>query len=1270
MEVSEILKRVFDRQFKFKTDEDSNKKTKYLESVNKWVVGTLDANVPYSGILPDQRPGRLGPANVKFDVGAHFGLFIIGSERLSVHSQSNFSTILSNTCVFQGKWQYEVQLGTKGVMQIGWATRGCRFSQETGVGDTVDSYAYDGNRVRKWNNFAQKYGQAWLSGDVIGCCGDFTSGKLEFFRNGVSMGEAFSSVPLGPGRAYFPAVSLGFGEHLVANFGNLPFRYPVEGYEPLQIRPSAAVARCELILGWFSDFLDVQEQISQARTTSNDIEVSLDCFLLSISKIIVHSFAPLMTQAYLTEECIIPYIQRIVSRESHTNPKSSKGKSTVTLIQTRNKLCNWLDLLWTFLEERELKPFLENICAQLLSRFRHVPSTLEYVDQRRSLTLLQSICEHTRSRQLLLNQIFFDTVKLVEFLHVKMLDEPGLINIIDQSWWNCNGMNKEIEERKKPYMKSCMKIYEAVSGVEALQVELLKTLMINTDGSNRQPSSRKIFLKRLRIFFHDNYMSTRTIPLMQTPLPVTLCCFHRLLSTFRQLWEYEVGKRPVTIDSKIFYDASVNYYTIDRIGGVLSHLNKTYVQELTNVLGPDHKVVNKKLVQENPSTDGQFLPGFLGGPSIAIRVPQDLQGNNASGLPNVVPVLARLLQQANSGPSSGPFGFDGSLGVLRPDKSRVSNGFVDSTQSLMELLDGIVLFYHTSAHKQIVKVSTMRDNMEDYITAYESARTRLETFKNPKGSAKRESTVNIQFEIERSRQVFEAKLLEQSRFMAWVRAAIFSEEKQKQLSWLLNVLVATVKASVSEGVLFSFLPEFYLDSMFEISTALRSLFHPTCSYENIDGFNNMLLQLSEFLCLHFADPRIVNASSKDTVVQALAGFVANPLTLQALEKVPFEAQRNMVKGLLRPYENRAWAQSNWILVRFWQGCGFAFRYEKSPHLTRKVGPRFLQSDSAIINQHIKPLPSKIFQNHVKDIILNNEPLTTTFLNSMLNQLNWAFSEFIGMLQEIQNISSRPERVFIESRQLKICATCFDLSLALLRVLEMVSNLCVGVFTDLNRPNSELLLSRLYQLICQILNRVSSTTGCFQHVVLLEIPDLEGVDHFPILAAVVGILLALFKEDLKNFRESAPVSNVAHVLLTEPSFQLCSLTFLLGDIKQQYDGSKSKIAYSKTKGFSFNNYQGDVSDEELKDVRRLINMLEVGQRKVSAMSLHSDDDVCTICYAYPVSVMFLPCRHQSCKVCIAHHLLNGRECFFCKAVIEKVVDVDGTVLHDLGRANDT
>jgi len=32
--------------------------------------------------------------------------------------------------------------------------------------------------------------------------------------------------------------------------------------------------------------------------------------------------------------------------------------------------------------------------------------------------------------------------------------------------------------------------------------------------------------------------------------------------------------------------------------------------------------------------------------------------------------------------------------------------------------------------------------------------------------------------------------------------------------------------------------------------------------------------------------------------------------------------------------------------------------------------------------------------------MSDESQCTAFLNSLLNQLNWAFSEFIGMLQEV------------------------------------------------------------------------------------------------------------------------------------------------------------------------------------------------------------------------------------------------------------------------------
>lgn len=118
--------------------------------------------------------------------------------------------------------------------------------------------------------------------------------------------------------------------------------------------------------------------------------------------------------------------------------------------------------------------------------------------------------------------------------------------------------------------------------------------------------------------------------------------------------------------------------------------------------------------------------------------------------------------------------------------------------------------------------------------------------------------------------------------------------------------------------------------------------------------------------------------------------------------------------------------------------------------------------SSIINIS-EPYPSLIYQLHVRDGLLGKPQNTIQFLNSLLNQLNWAFSEFIGMIQEIHNISSRPERVFIESRQLKICATCFDLSVALLRVLEMLCTVAPDIFIDLSQSSRENLLSRLCQV---------------------------------------------------------------------------------------------------------------------------------------------------------------------------------------------------------------
>lgn len=76
--------------------------------------------------------------------------------------------------------------------------------------------------------------------------------------------------------------------------------------------------------------------------------------------------------------------------------------------------------------------------------------------------------------------------------------------------------------------------------------------------------------------------------MLHTPLPMSLCCFHRIIVAARDLWEQEVPDQPVLIPHKVFFDGSINFLNMDRLGGVLSFLLKNTKQELIEELGPEH----------------------------------------------------------------------------------------------------------------------------------------------------------------------------------------------------------------------------------------------------------------------------------------------------------------------------------------------------------------------------------------------------------------------------------------------------------------------------------------------------------------------------------------------------------------------------------------------------------------------------------------------------------------------------------------------------------
>ncbi|CAD1477141.1 unnamed protein product, partial [Heterotrigona itama] len=1163
-----------------------------LESINKYIDHALSKDAPEINVK-DDRIGRIGQNIVKFDVTSRTGYFSISFDKLSINSRSNFSTIRANTAVYQGKWMYEIQLGSKGLMQIGWSTIYCKFNIESGVGDTFHSYAYDGDRIRKWNISSCTYGEAWQTGDIIGCALDLDNGNVNFYRNGKHLGQAFENISRGAGFAYFPTVSLALTEVLRANFGSTPMRYPLEGYEPLQAIPKRKIHEGVLLFKWF---LKIVEQINARQNVNdeniskeklNDDSMKVQTYLMCLSNCIIKRIGSLISIPYITEYIVIPFIQHL--SESQTS-----------------SLLTCLDLLWIFLEEYELKICLENIVVFLLSTVRHVSYLIEYFNQYKSLLLLTKICQHTSTRQYLLQHVFFDQIRFPNFMIIKPPDKKGLIEIISDVWWETNPVDLTVEANKENYFEACQQIKIITSELEALQVQFLITILDNSDGDETKPTSRTLFLKKFKHY----------IPAVNNnPAPISLCFIYRLLVALKTLWDAEVKTSPVYVPCRIFYDGSIDYSRVERLGGLASHLNKMYKEELTQLLG--HEAMME--------TDNSHRMAL-------VRVINLNSGQGRSMMLNAIPL---------------------------------PNNTVDSATSLLQLFDGIISFYDIVVKKSLAKAAQFRNNMLEYISVSQDLKRQLEEIKR-KGNSP-----SIEQELLRLINIFNAKLKDQGRYMAWIRATIYSEEKQLQLAWLLKVVTLTLTNASLEGNMFSFVPEFYLQTLAELCVSLRNYIHPTTRIDKIPDYQQIFLNIATFLCYHFMDSRIVNVESKNTLLLMLAGFVFNPFTLEAMENVPEEGRVKLITNLVKSYGNRVWAESNWILVRFWQGNGFAFRYERSPHLLKKIGLKLLQQET--ISQPRKPCPSIIYQGHLRDT-LNNRQDTTTFLNYLMNLLNWSFSEFIGMVQEIYNISSRPEKFRMEPKQLKVCVTCFDLTISLLRVLEMTITLVPNIFDNSPQCFRENLLFRLCQLLCQVLNRISSYTSCFLHVILLEIPDLDSVDHFPILAAVTGVLLALLNEDIINYKlkTATEVPKITQTLLLESNFQMSTLYFILGNLKDEEKHEKLRFSFLDCNFPMCLTFvdTNDVTEEEIKKVKDMIEYLDECLTILPNPKISSDNaDTCTICYAQPITVTFKPCNHQTCRICIERHLLNSRSCFFCKISIVKVIDSSDNVIHEFNDSDE-
>ena len=196
-----------------------------------------------------KKVGKIGELNTILDPQSAFGQLNYLYAKNKIESKGGFTSIRTNNCLVSGKWCYEVQVLTNGLMQIGWSQLNTVFNNHEGVGDDESSYAYDGYRVCKWHRGKENYGMIWDIGDILGCCIDLNLGTAEYFLNGTSLGIAFENIPIGENKAYFAGISLSDGESCAFNFGKSPFHYSYPGYETIDLPDSQTDGNLEITAG-------------------------------------------------------------------------------------------------------------------------------------------------------------------------------------------------------------------------------------------------------------------------------------------------------------------------------------------------------------------------------------------------------------------------------------------------------------------------------------------------------------------------------------------------------------------------------------------------------------------------------------------------------------------------------------------------------------------------------------------------------------------------------------------------------------------------------------------------------------------------------------------------------------------------------------------------------------------------------------------------------------------------------------------------------------
>ncbi|PHH87303.1 hypothetical protein CDD83_9045 [Cordyceps sp. RAO-2017] len=126
-----------------------------------------------------------------------------------------------------GQVEWTDERANSTTIAIGFSTKDAALSRPMGWEPNSWGYHGDDGRCFSGQNIGRAYGPSFTAGDVVGCGINFRDHTAFFTKNGVYLGVAFHDL-INKSKMY-PSVSLKKpGEHILVNFGQLPFVYDID----------------------------------------------------------------------------------------------------------------------------------------------------------------------------------------------------------------------------------------------------------------------------------------------------------------------------------------------------------------------------------------------------------------------------------------------------------------------------------------------------------------------------------------------------------------------------------------------------------------------------------------------------------------------------------------------------------------------------------------------------------------------------------------------------------------------------------------------------------------------------------------------------------------------------------------------------------------------------------------------------------------------------------------------------------------------------------